>query len=75
MMPLDAMPEWAAYLVRGLVLCALMVFSAIILGRAGRNPYWAVLVVIPYGLLVGLWIFAFCGWPRRDARAVTDRKA
>jgi hypothetical protein len=42
----------------------LMAFSAIALTRAGRSPYWAIFVVIPYFMIVMVWLFAFCRWPK-----------
>lgn len=61
------MPEWAHYLIRGIAMCALMCFSAVILSRAGRSPYWAAaaIVPVPYLLPVLVWVFAFCRWPKR----------
>lgn len=31
--------------------------------RAGFNKWWGLLVIIPYGNIAALWIFAFCKWP------------
>lgn len=66
-----AMPDWAQYLIRGIVLCVMLCFSAVILGRAGRNPYWALLTIIPMPFLLPLliWVFAFAGWPKTDSAA------
>jgi hypothetical protein len=39
--------------------------SGILLKRAGRNPFWAVLWFVPALALVGLWALALMG-PKRD---------
>jgi hypothetical protein len=67
-----ALPDWIEYLVYGLSLFFLMCFSSIILGRAGRNPYWALLAIVPLPFFFAalLWIFAFTRWPRRDGQSV-----
>lgn len=67
--PLSGLPEWGQYLVRGLMIFSVMASSAVVLGRAGRSPYWALLAVVPYFFVVGLWFFALCKWPR--ARSTT----
>jgi hypothetical protein len=45
-------PLWSQYLMEGACLFLLMAVSAVLLGRAGRSPYWAVLSV-PLFLLAG----------------------
>lgn len=64
----DALPVWADYLLRGLFLCGLLCFSSVVLGRAGRSPYWALLMIVPYFYLplILIWAFAFIRWPRID---------
>lgn len=65
---LASQPEWAQYLVRGVLLFVLMACSAVALSRAGRSPYWAVLLIVPYVFIVAVWVFAFCRWPRVDGK-------
>jgi hypothetical protein len=60
------LPEWAQYLTRGLLLFALMSCSAVALSRAGKSPYWALFTVIPYLVIIGVWVFAFTKWPKVD---------
>lgn len=60
-------PIWAQYLVQGLLLFTLLSFSAVIVARAGRNPYWALLVLVPFVLIPGLWIIAYTKWPAQNA--------
>jgi hypothetical protein len=65
---MDAMlpniPEWLDYLLRGIFIFLLMSCSAVILTRTGRNPYWALLAIVPFTLIIGLWFMAFSRWPR-----------
>ena len=35
-----------------------------ILNRIGFSPFWSVLILIPLGNLLGLWVLAFSDWPR-----------
>lgn len=35
--------------------------------RSGLNPYWALVCIIPLGLVVLLWVIAMRPWP--DGRA------
>lgn len=62
------LPEWGQYLIRGIILCTMLCFSAVVLGRAGRNPYWALLTIVPLPFLLPLlvWGFAFVTWPKID---------
>jgi hypothetical protein len=62
-------PQWAQYLMQGLLLFALMSCSAVILGRAGKSPYWALFTVVPYLVIIAIWVFAFTKWPKLDENA------
>jgi len=55
---------WQQYLLRGLLISLLLVASAVAATRAGRSPYWALLMIVPYGAVVALWLFAFTAWPK-----------
>jgi hypothetical protein len=63
----DAVPQWAQYLAQGLLLFALMASSAVVLSRAGKNPYWALFTVIPYVVVAIVWVFAWSRWPKVDS--------
>lgn len=65
---MSGLPEWARFLVQGILLFALMACSAVILGRAGRSPYWALLVIVPVAGMAAICAFAFCRWPRLDGK-------
>lgn len=62
---ISAWPEWVQYLVQGLGLGFTLVFSAIIASRAGRSPYWALVMIIPYFYIpsIAVWALALCRWP------------
>jgi hypothetical protein len=48
------------------ILITLLIYGVplvVILKRAGYNPAWALLAIIPGVALIGLWIFAFARWP------------
>lgn len=58
--------QWQEFLLRGILIFCLMAFSGIALSRAGRSPYWAVFVVVPYFIVALYWLFAFCRWPKAE---------
>jgi hypothetical protein len=58
------LPEWLSYLIKGLMLSLLLVFSAVIATRAGRNPYWALITLVPYVLPIALWVLAYTKWTK-----------
>ena len=61
------MPEWLDYLIRGIFIFALLAFSAVIVRRTGYSPYWALLSIVPGGLIIGIWVIAFARWPAEKA--------
>jgi hypothetical protein len=61
-------PLWGQYLAQGLLMFGLMSFSAVILSRAGRSPYWAIFTVMPYFIVAAVWVLALTSWPRLDKR-------
>jgi hypothetical protein len=69
-----SLPQWAQYLVEGLLIFLLMASSAIVLGRAGKSPWWALLMLVPYNVVVValIWAFAFSKWPRIDGQKTPD---
>jgi hypothetical protein len=60
------MPEWLLYLAKGISIFLMMAFSAVILQRAGRSPYYALFWLLPWVQVVLLWVFAFQKWPAVD---------
>jgi len=59
------LPQWGAYLLQGILMFGLIAVSAVILSRAGRNPYLAFLVAIPYVQIIAIWVFAFSKWKKQ----------
>lgn len=57
-------------LVIGLIVAFVVVGipTGVILRRLGYSEWWALLLFIPGGALVGLWVLAFANWPGPDAR-------
>jgi hypothetical protein len=37
--------------------------TGIILKRLGYNEWWALLIFVPGGVLIGLWVLAYANWP------------
>ena len=57
------LPEWAQYLLQGILIFIEIAAAAVVLTRLGRSPYLAFIAVFPYVPLAGLWYLAFAGWP------------
>ena len=47
-------------------LAAFLLPSARILQRSGRSPFWLLLTFVPFGTLIGLWLFAYTLASRRS---------
>lgn len=60
------MPEWLDYLIRGIFIFILMCATCVVASRAGRSPYWSLLAIVPYTLVVLVWVFACTRWPKVD---------
>jgi hypothetical protein len=37
--------------------------TGIILKRLGYSEWWSLIIFIPGGVLVGLWVLAYANWP------------
>jgi hypothetical protein len=57
---------WHWLIVLAALLTVVPVARALI--RAGLNPWWAVLSVIPIVGWFALWVFAFAPWPTVDRK-------
>jgi hypothetical protein len=44
-----------------------ILMAARVLRRAGFSRWWALLVLVPVVILIGLWLFAFVRWPAVDS--------
>lgn len=43
-----------------------------ILTRLGYSGWWVLVIFIPFGIIVGLWLLALNNWPR-DGRRLEDQ--
>ncbi|MCE9507402.1 MAG: hypothetical protein K8R48_03670 [Alphaproteobacteria bacterium] len=59
------LPLWGQYLLQGILLFISIACAAVVLTRAGRSPYFALLIAVPYVQIIALWLFAFSVWPKR----------
>lgn len=62
-------PEWLSYLIGGLTIFVMMASACVIATRAGRNPYWGTLVILPFFAPVLIWALAYCRWPSLERTA------
>lgn len=66
------MPAWASYLIAGITIFIMMASACVIATRAGRNPYWGVLVVVPFFAPVLIWALALVRWPSMTPQVKTE---
>ena len=75
--PVDALlhlPGWLISVVVGVQISAKIGLGGWILARGGRSPLWILLLLVPYGELLALWVFAYADWPaERLAREAAAR--
>lgn len=65
-------PEWLSYLIGGLTIFVMMSSACVIATRAGRNPYFGVLVIVPFIAPVLIWALAYSRWPSFDKEAGSE---
>ena len=63
---LPFLPMWAEYLVAGIALMIMLIAGGIAIGKTGRNPAWALLLLFPWVQIIAFWMWAYCKWPARD---------
>jgi len=56
------LPEWATYLIEGVLLFAGLSSAAVVLTRTGRSPYWVFLLLLPIVNVLVVWYLAFAAW-------------
>jgi hypothetical protein len=66
MIELFSEPNWINLLIIGLTLTASMGFGAFALVKTGHSPLWALILLVPVAVVVGLWVLAYKRWPRID---------
>jgi len=59
------LPLWGQYLLQGVLVFITLAAGAVVLGRAGRSPYFSLLLTLPFVQIVAIWVFAFAKWPKR----------
>lgn len=64
MMHDTGLPLWGQYLLQGILIFIALSASAVVLSRAGRSPYLALLLIAPYVNIIALWAFAYTAWPK-----------
>jgi hypothetical protein len=62
------LPLWANYLIKGILLFAGLASAAVVLTRAGKNPYFAFLAMVPYASIIGIWLLAWQLWRAEKTR-------
>ena len=63
---LPFLPVWAEYLTAGIALMILLISAGIAIGKTGRNPAWALLLLFPWVQIILFWVWAYTRWPARD---------
>jgi NADH:ubiquinone oxidoreductase subunit 6 (subunit J) len=62
-------PVWIEYLFKGLLAFAMLAFSGITATKTGRkNPYYALLLLVPFLQIAVVWAFAFVEWPKLEEK-------
>jgi hypothetical protein len=62
------MPIWLEYLLKGLAVFAMIALPAVVASRAGKSPYFALLLLVPIVQIWVVWAFAFTDWPKVDKK-------
>lgn len=58
--------SWQEMLIVSILGAILVAMAGMIAGRAGRAPYWGLLMLFPVLQIVFFWVLAFIRWPRID---------
>jgi hypothetical protein len=56
------------YLLKGLTVFAMIALPAVVVGRAGKSPYLALLLMAPIANVWAVWAFAYSDWPKVDEK-------
>ena len=64
------LPQWGDYLLQGILTFVMLASAAVVLSRAGRSPYLAFLMVVPYVQIAAVWLFAFSLWPAPQKKGI-----
>jgi predicted PurR-regulated permease PerM len=55
--------SFGGVILAAIVLAVFLIPIARILRRAGFSRAWCLLFLVPFGNIVGLWVFAYTRWP------------
>jgi hypothetical protein len=58
----------AEYLIKAFAVLVTLGAAAVILHRAGRSPYFSLLLLAPFVNIGAVWLFAFSTWPKADKK-------
>lgn len=61
------LPDWLALLVMGIYLAFKIGLAGFVLARTGRSPLWSLVIMVPVGEILGIWLLAYAPWPRYEA--------
>jgi len=59
---------WQEMLIMSVLGGLLVMLAGMIAIRAGRAPFWGLLMLIPFVQIIAVWIFAFIPWSRVDTK-------
>ena len=63
---LERQASWQEMLILSIVGAILVLVGGMVVVRAGRAPFWSLLLLVPYVQFIAIWVFAFIGWPLID---------
>lgn len=56
--------SWQEMLIMSLFGAYLVLTAGMIAGRAGRAPFWGLLMLVPWVQIIAIWALALIKWPR-----------
>ncbi|ANN70896.1 hypothetical protein [Bordetella bronchialis] len=62
------------WLILALILAAFVWPISRIIAKAGFSRLWVLLIFLPIGNLIGLWLLAFVPWPNQQSTALRARR-
>jgi hypothetical protein len=62
------LPIWAEYLIAGIAVMMLLISAGVAIGKTGRHPAWALLLLFPYVQIIMFWLAAYTKWPFSDRK-------
>jgi hypothetical protein len=65
-MPLHSAVHWGLFIVLSFAILSPVIR---ILRRTGYSEWWSLLLYVPVGNIIALWLFAYGRWPKSGAPA------